>query len=170
MPPVPGERTGTFTTARPSLLAAVREHFGIRAEPVQPIEFPHDVHVAKGLKCTDFCHATVTKGPRAGLPSVQTCMMCHAAIATDKPRIQQIAERAARGEDLAWQRVYGFVPQQHVRYQHAPHIRAGIDCATCHGDVGKQTVAQRNVNHSMGFCVTCHRENNAPDDCMSCHN
>ncbi|MCC7007982.1 MAG: cytochrome c3 family protein [Acidobacteria bacterium] len=170
MPPLPGERSGVFTTARPSVMAAVREHFDLRAEPVQPVEFPHNIHIEKGLKCTDFCHATVTKGPRAGLPSVKTCMMCHAALATDKPRIQQITAAAARGEDLAWQRVYGFVPQQHVRYQHAPHIRAGIDCTKCHGDVANQTVARRNVNHTMGFCVTCHRENNAPDDCLTCHN
>lgn len=169
-PPLPGERSGVFTTARSSVGEAFRQHFDLRDEPVQPIEFPHNIHIEKGLKCTDFCHATVTKGPRAGLPSVKTCMMCHAALATDKPRIKVLAAAAAKGEDMAWQRVFGFVPQAHVRYQHAPHIRKGIECATCHGDIASQTVAERNVNHSMGFCVTCHRANNAPDDCLTCHN
>ena len=57
-----------------------------------------------------------------------------------------------KGIDLAWQRVYGFSSVDHVRFNHAPHIRAKVECATCHGNVGEQTVAQRSVDHTMGFC------------------
>jgi hypothetical protein len=31
------------------------------------------------------------------------------------------------------------------------------------------TVAERAVDHTMGFCVNCHRQKNAPNDCMTCH-
>jgi hypothetical protein len=44
-----------------------------------------------------------------------------------------------------------------------------VACTTCHGNVGAQQVAQRNVEMTMGFCVSCHRERKAPDDCLTCH-
>ncbi|MBS1817343.1 MAG: cytochrome c3 family protein [Acidobacteria bacterium] len=158
-----------LTTARDTLGAAVNDFFWVKSTPKQPIEFPHNTHVEKGLACTEYCHEAVTKGPQAGLPSVNTCLICHAAIATDRPRIQQITQMSEKGIDLSWQRVYGFAPAAHVRFNHAPHIRANVECATCHGDIAHQTVAQRNVDHNMGFCVTCHREKHAPNDCLTCH-
>jgi hypothetical protein len=157
------------TTARDSFGRAARDFFWIKSQPRQPLEFPHNIHVEKGIACTESCHESVTTGPRAGLPSVNTCMGCHAAIATDKPRIQQITAMQDKGLDLDWQRVYGFTQQAHVRFNHAPHIRANVECSTCHGDVAHQTVAQRNVDLHMGFCVSCHREKQAPNDCLTCH-
>jgi hypothetical protein len=158
-----------FTTAHDSFGAAARDYFWVKSTPQQPIEFPHNTHIDKGLACTEYCHESVTKGPEAGLPSVNTCLICHAAIATDKPRIQQITAMQEKGLDLAWQRVYGYTHSAHVRFNHAPHIRANVECSTCHGDIAHQTVAQRNVNLDMGFCVNCHREKQAPNDCLTCH-
>ena len=168
MPPLPGQATGVSTTERATIRDAINDFFSRRPTPRQPIEFPHDVHVAKKIPCA-LCHQGVERGPVAGLPSVNLCMTCHVAIATDRPRIQQIAALRAKGLDLAWQRVYGFVNESHVTFNHAPHIRAKVECTTCHGNIGAQTVAQRNVNLTMGFCVTCHREHDAPLDCMTCH-
>ena len=96
-------------------------------------------------------------------------MICHAAIATDRPRIRQLAALSEKGIDLQWQRVYGYVQEAHVKFNHAPHIRAEVECATCHGNIGEQTVAQRNVDLNMGFCVNCHNANNASVDCLTCH-
>jgi len=161
-----------FTPAHATMSSAVRDFFVIRVRPAseQPIEFPHKTHVEKAmLKCTEYCHEPVTKGPRAGLPSVKTCMICHDAIATDRPLIQKVADYNKRGVDIPWQRVYGFTQEAHVRFDHAPHIRAQVDCTNCHGDVAKQTVAQRNVNQTMGFCVDCHRTRQASNDCLTCH-
>jgi cytochrome c7-like protein len=161
--------TAVFTTARPTVAQATRDFFGIRPAPVQPIAFPHKRHIEKGLTCTDYCHETVTKGPVAGLPSVKTCMICHDAIATDRPLVQQVANYQKTGVDIPWQRVYGYTQGAHVRFNHAPHIRANVECATCHGAVAQQTVAERNVNLTMGFCVNCHKQKNAPNDCLTCH-
>jgi hypothetical protein len=158
-----------FTSARPTLGAAVRDFFWVKPTPVQPIEFPHNIHSEKGVTCVEYCHEAVTKGPEAGLPSVNTCLICHGAIATDKPLIQQITALQEKGLDLHWQRVYGFPAPSHVRFNHAPHIRANVECSTCHGDIARQTVAQLNVTLDMGMCVTCHREKNAPNDCLTCH-
>jgi hypothetical protein len=44
-----------------------------------------------------------------------------------------------------------------------------VDCTNCHGNVAQMTVAERKVDHSMGFCVDCHREKKASNDCLTCH-
>jgi hypothetical protein len=168
-PLLPGQSTGVFSTANPTLGVAFRDFLGRRPEPVQPIEFPHDIHVGKEIACTEYCHETVTMGPRAGLPSVNTCMICHTAIATERPRIQAITKMQAEGRDLAWQRVFDYPEEVHVRFNHAPHIRANVGCETCHGNIGQQTVARRNVELTMGTCVNCHNERKAPVDCLTCH-
>jgi hypothetical protein len=166
---LPGQTGGVFTTGNATFGGALNDFFGRMPDPVQPIEFPHNTHIMQGLTCTDYCHENVTKGPVAGLPSVNTCMICHESIATDRPRIQQITAMRDKGLDLNWQRVYGYPAQSHVKFNHAPHIRAKVECSTCHGNIAEQTVAQRNVNLTMGYCVNCHNENKAPVDCLTCH-
>jgi hypothetical protein len=168
-PLLPGQSNAVFTTARPTFAAALNDFLDRRPDPVQPIEFPHVIHVGKQIACTEYCHESVTTGPVAGLPSVRTCMVCHNTIATDKPRIQRITQMREKGEDLAWQRVFGYTQQAHVKFNHAPHIRAKVECATCHGNVAEQTVAERSVDHTMGFCVNCHNERKASIDCLTCH-
>lgn len=167
-PVLPGQPTGIFTTARPTAAAAVSDFFGRRPIAEQPFEFPHDTHIGMEIACT-VCHEGVETGPVAGLPSVSTCMICHIVIATEAERIQQLTALSEQGLDLEWKRVYGYVPEAHVRFNHAPHIRAEVECATCHGNIGEQTIAQRNVDLTMGFCVNCHNENNASVDCLACH-
>jgi hypothetical protein len=168
---LPGQSNAVFTTARPTVGVAVAEFFDWRPEPEQPLQFPHNIHAdpKKEISCTDYCHEAVSTGPRAGLPSVRTCLVCHNTIATDKPRIRELTAMHARGEDFVWQRVYGYAPQAHVRFNHAPHIRADVQCSTCHGPIHEGTVARRNVDLTMGFCVNCHNERKASIDCLTCH-
>ena len=167
---LPGQTADVFTTAHPTFAVALKEFIGRHPVVVeQPFEFPHNIHVGRQIACTEYCHETVSEGPVAGLPSVRTCMGCHRTIATNRPRIRQITEMREQGRDFAWKRVFGYPAQSHVRFNHAPHIRAKVECSTCHGNIGAQSVAQRNVDMTMGFCVNCHRERNAPDDCLTCH-
>jgi len=168
-PLLPGQTAGVFTTTRPTMGAAINDFLSRTPTPVQPIEFPHNVHVAKKIACTEYCHESVTSGPVAGLPSVRTCMICHDAIAVDRPRIKLITAMRAQGLDLSWQRVYGYPAPAHVKFNHAPHIRAKVECATCHGNIGEQTVAQRNVDLTMGYCVNCHTARKVSIDCLTCH-
>ena len=161
--------SSVYTPARETTGVAINEFLGIRPQAKQPFPFPHKTHVAKKIACTEYCHESVTKGPVAGLPSLKTCMICHESIATDRPLIQQITELSKRGLDLSWQRVYGYAGEAHVRFNHAPHIRAKVECSTCHGRIDEQTVAERNVDLKMGFCVDCHKTKQAPNECLTCH-
>ena len=160
--------SAVFTPAHRTAGEAVNHFFNRRPDARQPIAFPHKVHLAKKAVCTD-CHETVERGPVAGIPSVKTCMICHSQIATDKPLIKEVTAYADKGIEIPWQRVYGFTHESHVRFNHAPHIRASVDCATCHGDLNNQTVAERVVDHNMGFCVNCHTQKKASNDCLTCH-
>jgi len=157
-----------FTPAHRTLGEAARDFFWIRSKPEQPIPFPHKTHIDKKAECVD-CHESVAKGPIAGIPSVKTCMICHSQIATDRPLIKEVTGYSDKGLEIPWQRVYGFARQAHVRFNHAPHVRADVECSACHGDVAKQSVAERVVDHNMGFCVNCHKQKNAPNECLTCH-
>src|SRR6516164_184599 len=157
-----------FTRGHASLWETVREFFDSRSAPQQPIAFTHKVHLAKGIECVG-CHQGVEQGPDAELPSVRLCMTCHLAIATDRPEIKKVAAYFQRGEEIPWQRIYGYYPSAHVRFNHAPHIRAGVNCATCHGDMTHQTVAIRAVDLDMGYCLNCHKQKEASVDCVTCH-
>jgi len=161
--------SSVFTPAHSSVGAAVNDFLNIRPAPQQPFPFPHSTHVAQKIMCTEYCHESVVKGPVAGLPSVKTCMICHESIAVDRPLIKTLADYAKRGVDISWQRVYGYAAEAHVRFNHAPHIRAKVECTSCHGNIAQQTVAQRNVDLHMGVCVDCHKSKQAPNECITCH-
>lgn len=171
--PPPGETpspqdSSTFSPAHRSMLDALRDFFGVHPVPVQPIAYTHKVHLANGMECVN-CHTNVEKGAIAGIPSITLCMTCHQVVATDKPEIKKMAALFARGEDISWQRVYDYSPTAHVKFNHAPHIRAKVDCATCHGDMRQRTVAVRTVNMTMGFCIDCHKLRKVSVECATCH-
>lgn len=164
----PRDGSSVFTPAHRSLRDAVNEFFNIRPIPVQPIAYTHKVHLANGMQCTD-CHTSVEQGPVASIPGVKLCMICHQVIATEKPQIKKLAGYLERGEEIPWQRVYNYNPSAHVKFNHAPHVRAGVACASCHGDMTKQTVAVRAVNLTMGYCINCHKQKKASIECVTCH-
>lgn len=51
-------------------------------KPAQPIEFPHDIHVSKGIDCK-YCHNSAIDGKTAGIPTANVCMKCHKQITGD---------------------------------------------------------------------------------------
>ena len=140
----------------------------ITAMAQQPVAFPHNTHMRAGMDCID-CHSGADVRDAAGIPSVRKCMLCHAKLAKDKPEVQKAIEYANRNVEIPWVRVYSFSPDAHVKFRHEPHYQAGIACATCHGDLSKSTVAERTVHHTMGSCLTCHRQMSATEDCAACH-
>ena len=134
----------------------------------QPVAYSHKQHIAMGLRCLD-CHSTADTSAAATIPSVSKCMLCHAKLGVNKPEVQKLAAFAKEKREIPWERIYGFERNALVKFQHGAHARAKIDCATCHGDIAQMTVATKAVNHTMGTCIDCHRQNKASDDCAACH-
>ncbi len=158
-----------FSPAHATFREALVHFLGWRPEPEQPIPFPHRTHFEEAfLGCTD-CHNGAARGPIARIPSVVFCMDCHFDIATDREPIQLLTSYYDRGQEPPWERIYGWNPEAHVRFNHAPHVRRDIECSVCHGDVTQMIVAEPAVDHTMSFCVACHEQNQASIDCVTCH-
>jgi hypothetical protein len=135
--------------------------------PVQPIAFPHPTHINKvGLACT-HCHTTADKSPRAGVPAMSICMACHENAATDRPEVQKLRGYWDRKEPIPWIKIH--ILPWHVRFTHKRHIKAGVDCSVCHGDVRAMMPMRQVRSLKMGWCIGCHRSRGAATDCAACH-
>ena len=138
-----------------------------RMGPEQPIAFSHRLHAdVKGISCY-VCHSGAMQSPRAGVPPLETCMLCHERIIITYPEIRKLRDHFARREPVEWIKVYD-VPE-FVYFNHEVHIRRQVDCGVCHGDVKAmdRLVAAHDLN--MGLCVQCHRDNKVSHDCYVCH-
>jgi len=133
----------------------------------QPIPFSHRVHAGtKEISCL-FCHPGVLKTAVAGMPSEQTCLLCHNRIIVHYPYIEQVRRQALQGEPIWWVRISDLPDLTH--FDHGMHLAAAVDCGKCHGDVKAMDRLVRYQDLTMGFCIQCHRENNATHDCFACH-
>lgn len=137
-------------------------------DPVeQPASFSHRIHADQvGLDC-QFCHTSARRSTVAGLPPLATCRGCHLVVKPDSELVAPIHAAWERQEPIEWMQVHDL--PEYARFDHSAHVSRGVDCSTCHGDVKSMETAQREVTHSMGFCVECHSNNDAPLDCTTCH-
>lgn len=136
--------------------------------PKQPIYFSHRVHAGvKGISCR-FCHPYVGRSKKAGIPAVGKCLYCHKYIIRQHPQIVKLRSYYDKKTPIPWKRIYYVA--DHVQFNHERHIRKNIDCSVCHGDVKKMDRLIP-VDFKMGFCIDCHRRQNAQMDCwLACHN
>jgi hypothetical protein len=124
--------------------------------PAQPVPFSHRLHAGDlGMDCR-YCHSTVEVAAVASVPPTQTCMNCHRLVKTDSPLLAPVRASAADGRPLAWIRVHK-IPE-YAYFDHSVHLRAGVGCSSCHGDVAAMEVVAQAEPLSMGWCLDCHRE------------
>ena len=89
----------------------------------QPIPFSHRVHVhTKQISCL-MCHTGVTRSSRAGIPPLQTCLLCHSRIIRTFPYIVQLREHFRQGKPVVWERV-NWLPE-FVYFTHCHAYSAG---------------------------------------------
>ncbi len=140
-------------------------------KPEQPIKFSHKLHAGDNEIACQYCHNTVEKSRHAGIPTVNVCMNCHKGIQTG-PQYgeKEIAKiYAASGfnpktgnydgpqNPIKWIKVHNL--PDHVYFNHSQHVVVGKqECATCHGDLKKMTVAEQKSPLTMKWCVDCHRK------------
>lgn len=143
----------------------------------QPIAFNHQKHVSgkDGIKCVT-CHRSVEKDTFATLPQVDTCMDCHAIVMRmspkkleKKPEFGKLKQFVKAGF-IPWRRIYR--EPEYVFFSHRRHVSVGkLNCANCHGDVSKLTspAVRPLINQSMDWCMNCHLQRQASQDCIACH-
>ncbi len=130
--------------------------------PTQPGGgFSHQIHAGKlGLDCR-YCHSHVEESPEANIPSVSTCMGCHAdghvADTFARPEnVQFVREAWMADAPIRWRRVHK-VPDYVRNFPHNVHVDAGVSCFSCHGNIMEQQVVHQVEPLSMSWCLDCHR-------------
>ena len=150
--------------------------------PNQPIPFSHLHHAGRYEIDCQYCHAGTDRSPAAGVPSVEMCMGCHAQFDPAYDQLEGIRILKQHWEEqrpIEWVQIHRL--PEHVQFQHQAHVRAGLACQTCHGQVqeldklylvpdtqiGPAAIPTRKLE--MGWCINCHRSQGASQDCLTCH-
>ncbi len=137
------------------------------ASPVQPIAFSHQLHAGDYEMPCLFCHRYTGVSRSAGIPDVELCKNCHLFVGRDKPEVKKLMGYWERREPIPWVKVHDL--PDHAYFPHKMHINAEVACQVCHGDVASMAKIQRVASLKMGWCLNCHRSNNASIDCWTCH-
>lgn len=123
--------------------------------PRQPVPFSHRLHAGELKIDCRYCHSQVESSPFASIPPTRTCMNCHELVARKSPKLALVRESAETGEPIHWIRVHKL--PEFVYFDHRIHIRAGVGCSTCHGDVAQMEEIRQAEPLSMAWCLDCHR-------------
>jgi len=150
--------------------------------PLQPIQFSHKHHAGLYQIDCQYCHSGTDRSPAAGVPSVQLCMGCHAqfpASYDELEGIRTLKESWEAKRPIEWVQIHRL--PEYVQFRHNPHLTAGFECQTCHGPVEEMDKLHMTADTrwwpwmlpaqklEMGWCIDCHRENGASQDCYTCH-
>ena len=121
----------------------------------QPVPFSHKHHVTDdGIDCR-YCHTSVEESSFAGLPTTHTCMSCHSKLWLNSSMLEPVRASYATDKSLEWTRVNS-VPD-FVYFNHSIHVKKGIGCTTCHGQVNKMPLMWQENSLQMSWCLDCHR-------------
>ena len=165
-----------------AVVAAVAAAVGVAAAPgpAQPIRFSHKVHATDAaIGCTS-CHVYAERGPVAGVPSMARCQGCHKFVKDDPANpavdaeLKSLVKTLRSKTPIEWVRVHRL--PDHVFFTHERHVRAGVRCQECHGEVEKMEVVHQVAPLTMGWCLDCHhrkqREQRGRErltECVTCH-
>ena len=123
-------------------------------EVMQPVQFDHRHHVKDdGIQCL-YCHDGADRAAYAGVPSTQVCMGCHSQVWNQSPMLEPVRRSYFSGQPIPWNRVH-LVPD-FVFFNHAVHVKNGLACAQCHGDVTAMPIDRKERLFTMGWCLDCH--------------
>jgi hypothetical protein len=142
-----------------------------------------------------FCHTTVNGEPSQGLQNPEIVkLLAHGGLGPDG-----MEDPALVPGPIEWERVHRvpdhvqFFHEPHIRYftqtnagqaeamQRArdnslpmssppqPTELVEATCTICHGKVRAMEKVKQERRLKMGDCVDCHRDNDGPTDCVTCH-
>ncbi len=138
--------------------------FNVGYMPTQPGGgFNHQLHAGKlGMDCR-YCHTNVEKSHEANIPNVATCYGCHAPNHltlynndTHKAKTEFVRTAYDKDESIEWRRVHK-LPDYVTNFPHHAHLKAGVSCYSCHGQMTALPVVYQAEPLSMGWCLDCHR-------------
>jgi hypothetical protein len=129
---------------------------GQSLRPEQPVPFSHKHHIGGlGIDCR-YCHTGVEQSAFAGMPPTSTCMTCHSELWTNAAMLAPVRNSLATSTPIRWNRVYKL--PDYVYFDHSVHVRNGIGCSSCHGDVATMPLTVKATPLTMQWCLSCHRD------------
>jgi hypothetical protein len=152
------------------------------SEQEQPIDFNHQLHMGLVYEGCASCHYFREDGSFAGVPDLYSCADCHQFVQGPDPDEEKfVNEYVLPNKEVPWL-VYSRQPDN-VFFSHAAHVKgAGMDCATCHGDIGTSTSLRTyQENRISGYSRDIwgydiarlgdpeHGMRMKMDDCADCH-
>ncbi len=124
-------------------------------QPIQPVAFPHNIHVDQlGMDCR-YCHSFVEVAAHSNVPTTQVCMNCHSQVQKDNPKLQPVWDSWQTGKPIEWVQIHK--TPDYVYFNHSVHVNRGVSCVVCHGRVDQMEVVYHAKPHSMDWCLDCHR-------------
>ena len=161
----------------------------------QPFNFNHASHTEEAESC-ETCHFLREDGSFAGIPNLASCMECHGEepMGDSEDELIFTEEYVVNDKEVPWY-IYSKQPDC-VFFSHAAHtVKAGMDCKTCHGDIGESeeckpyeenrlTGYSRDIwgksiwgikknswdRMKMDDCAECHKkETGSQGACFQCH-
>ena len=122
----------------------------------QPVPFSHAHHVGgMGIDCR-YCHTSVEDSGFAGIPPTRTCINCHSQLYADSPTLEPVRESFRSDLPIVWTRVNDL--PDFVFFNHGIHVRKGVACVTCHGQVDRMALVWQESSLLMEWCLDCHRD------------
>ena len=124
--------------------------------PVQPVPYSHKLHAGDlGIDCL-YCHYSVEQSASANVPPTSICMNCHNLILPESEKLLPVRESWASGQPIKWVRVHKI--GEYAYFNHSIHVKRGVGCISCHGNVAEMEIVQQKQPLSMGWCLDCHRD------------
>ena len=147
----------------------------------QPFDFNHALHMEMVDEGCESCHFFREDGSYAGVPKLAQCVDCHEEVQGESPdEAKFVEEYVEKGREVPWH-IYSKQPDC-VFFSHAAHVKgAGMDCESCHGNVGESTnLKVYEENWITGYSRDIWGKNIAGlkkntwdrmkmDDCAECH-
>ena len=82
-----------------------------------------------------------------------------------EPHIRYFTQGEGKGEAIKRAHEYGLTLSDPPQ----PSELIEATCAICHGKIRSMEKVKQERRLKMGDCVDCHRNNDAPTDCVTCH-
>lgn len=121
----------------------------------QPVPFSHKHHAGElGIDCR-YCHTSVERSSKAGVPPIQTCMNCHSQMWSDSPTLEPVRSAWRTGQSIEWIKVYDL--PDFVYFNHSIHVAKGMACEVCHGRIDEMNLTRQHPSLQMEWCLDCHR-------------
>lgn len=147
----------------------------------QPVEFNHVLHNELVDEGCESCHFFREDGSYSGVPKLAQCIDCHEEVQGGSEAEEYfVTEYVQKNREVPWF-VYSRQPPC-VFFPHTAHVvKAGMDCVTCHGNIGESESLRpyqenrisrysRDIwGHNIAGIARNSWDRMKMDDCAACH-